>query len=374
MSNKVSFLDLRKINARFSDDFHGDLSRVLKSGWYLRGEATAQFEQSFAKYCGVEHCVGVANGLDALTLTLLAQKDLAGWSDSAEVIVPAHTFVATAQAVVRAGLQPVLVDVLEDGLIAPKAVEGAINPRTRAVIPVHLYGKLAAMEEITALAKKHALFVLEDAAQAHGAQRDGRKAGAWGDAAAFSFYPGKNLGALGDGGAVTTNCPELAERIRCLGNYGAPEKYKHTWLGTNSRLDELQAAFLSRKLMRLDEDNARRRVIARYYTENIRKDCLALPYSDAQLIGEDHVFHIFPLRSPQRTELQSHLSQAGIETLIHYPVPVHWQECFSGRIPANLHFEQAEAWAAEELSLPISPVMGEKEAELVVQTLNQLEL
>lgn len=374
MSNKVSFLDLRKINARFSDVFHEDLAKVMESGWYLRGEATAQFEQSFAKYCGVEHCVGVANGLDALTLTLLAQKDLAGWPDSAEVIVPAHTFVATAQAVVRAGLQPVLVDVLEDGLIAPKAVEGAINPRTRAVIPVHLYGKLAAMEEITALAKKHALFVLEDAAQAHGAQRDGRKAGAWGDAAAFSFYPGKNLGALGDGGAVTTNCPELAERIRCLGNYGAPEKYKHTWLGTNSRLDELQAAFLSRKLMRLDEDNARRRVIARYYTENIRKDCFALPYSDAQLIGEDHVFHIFPLRSPQRTELQSHLSQAGIETLIHYPVPVHWQECFSGRIPANLHFEQAEAWAAEELSLPISPVMGEKEAELVVQTLNQLEL
>ena len=374
MSNKVSFLDLRKINARFSDDFHEDLSRVLKSGWYLSGEATAQFEQSFAKYCGVEHCVGVANGLDALTLTLLAQKDLAGWADWAEVIVPAHTFVATAQAVVRAGLQPVLVDVLEDGLIAPKAVEGAINPCTRAVVPVHLYGKLAAMEEITALAKKHALFVLEDAAQAHGAQRDGRKAGAWGDAAAFSFYPGKNLGALGDGGAVTTNCPELAERIRCLGNYGAPKVYKHTWLGTNSRLDELQAAFLSRKLTRLDEDNARRRVIARYYTENLRKDRFALPYSDAQLIGEDHVFHIFPLRSPQRTELQSHLSQAGIETLIHYPVPVHWQECFFGRIPANLHFEQAEAWAAEELSLPISPVMGEKEAELVVQTLNQLEL
>lgn len=374
MSNKVSFLDLRKINARFSEVFHEDLAKVMESGWYLRGEATAQFEQSFAKYCGVEHCVGVANGLDALTLTLLAQKDLAGWSDWAEVIVPAHTFVATAQAVVRAGLQPVLVDVLEDGLIAPKAVDGAINPRTRAVIPVHLYGKLAAMEEITALAKKHALFVLEDAAQAHGAQRDGRKAGAWGDAAAFSFYPGKNLGALGDGGAVTTNCPELAERIRCLGNYGAPEKYKHAWLGTNSRLDELQAAFLSRKLTRLDEDNERRRVIARYYTENLRKDRFALPYSDAQLIEEDHVFHIFPLRSPQRTELQGHLSQAGIETLIHYPVPVHWQECFLGRIPANLHFEQAEAWAAEELSLPISPVMGEKEAELVVQTLNQLEL
>jgi pleiotropic regulatory protein degT len=374
MSNKVSFLDLRKINARFSDVFHEDLAKVMESGWYLRGEATAQFEQSFAKYCGVEHCVGVANGLDALTLTLLAQKDLAGWSDSTEVIVPAHTFVATAQAVVRAGLQPVLVDVLEDGLIAPKAVEGAINPRTRAVIPVHLYGKLAAMEEITALAKKHALFVLEDAAQAHGAQRGGRKVGAWGDAAAFSFYPGKNLGALGDGGAVTTICPELAERIRCLGNYGAPEKYKHTWLGTNSRLDELQAAFLSRKLTRLDEDNERRRVIARYYTENLRKDRFALPYSDAQLIGEDHVFHIFPLRSPQRTELQGHLSQAGIETLIHYPVPVHWQECFFGWIPANLHFEQAEAWAAEELSLPISPVMGENEAELVVQTLNQLEL
>ena len=374
MSNKVSFLDLRKINARFSAVFHEDLTKVLESGWYLRGEATAQFEQAFARYCGVEHCVGVANGFDALTLTLLTQKDLAGWPDSAEVIVPAHTFVATVQAVVRAGLQPVLVDVLEDGLISPKAVEGAINSRTRAILPVHLYGKLAAMEEINVLAKKYSLFVLEDAAQAHGARRDGRKAGAWGDAAAFSFYPGKNLGALGDGGAVTTNCPELAERIRCLGNYGAPEKYKHEWLGMNSRLDELQAAFLSRKLTRLDEDNARRRVIARYYTENIRKDCFALPYSDAQLIGEDHVFHIFPLRSSQRDELQSQLSHSGIETLIHYPVPIHRQQCFSGQIAPNLHFEQAEAWAAEELSLPISPVMEEKEAELVVQTLNQLEL
>lgn len=374
MSNKVSFLDLRKINARFSAVFHEDLTKVLESGWYLRGEATTQFEQAFARYCGVEHCVGVANGLDALTLTLLAQKDLAGWPDSAEVIVPAHTFVATVQAVVRAGLQPVLVDVLEDGLISPKAVEGAINSRTRAILPVHLYGKLAAMEEINALAKKYSLFVLEDAAQAHGVRRDGRKAGAWGDAAVFSFYPGKNLGALGDGGAVTTNCPELAERIRCLGNYGAPEKYKHEWLGMNSRLDELQAAFLLRKLSLLDEDNARRRSIARYYMENIRKDRFILPYSGSEQIGEDHVFHIFPLRSSQRDELQSQLSHSGIETLIHYPVPIHRQQCFSGQIAPNLHFEQAEAWAAEELSLPISPVMEEKEAELVVQTLNQLEL
>ena len=374
MSNKVYFLDLRKINARFSAVFHEDLTKVLESGWYLRGEATTQFEQAFARYCGVEHCVGVANGLDALTLTLLAQKDLAGWPDSAEVIVPAHTFVATVQAVVRAGLQPVLVDVLEDGLISPKAVEGAINSRTRAILPVHLYGKLAAMEEINALAKKYSLFVLEDAAQAHGVRRDGRKAGAWGDAAVFSFYPGKNLGALGDGGAVTTNCPELAERIRCLGNYGAPEKYKHEWLGMNSRLDELQAAFLLRKLSLLDEDNARRRSIARYYMENIRKDRFILPYSGSEQIGEDHVFHIFPLRSSQRDELQSQLSHSGIETLIHYPVPIHRQQCFSGQIAPNLHFEQAEAWAAEELSLPISPVMEEKEAELVVQTLNQLEL
>ena len=372
MSNQVSFLDLGKINARFSDAFHEDLSKVLESGWYLRGEATVRFEQSFAKYCGVEHCVGVANGLDALTLTLLAQKDLARWPESAEVIVPAHTFVATVQAVVRAGLQPVLVDVLEDGLISPKAVEGAINSRTRAILPVHLYGKLAAMDEIVAIAKKYSLFILEDAAQAHGAWRNGRRAGAWGDAAAFSFYPGKNLGALGDGGAVTTSHLELAERIRCLGNYGAPEKYKHEWLGMNSRLDELQAAFLLRKLSLLDEDNERRRSIARYYTENLRKDRFTLPYSDSEQIGEDHVFHIFPLRSSRRDELHAQLSHSGIETLIHYPVPIHRQQCFSGQIAPNLHFIQAEAWAAEELSLPISPVMEEKEAELVVQTLNQL--
>lgn len=368
----MSFLDLGKINARFAEAFHEDLSKVMESGWYLRGESTALFETSFAKYCGVEHCVGVANGLDALTLTLLAQKDLDHWPETAEIIVPAHTFVATAQAVVRAGLQPVLVDVLEDGLISPKGVEGAINSRTRAILPVHLYGKLAAMDEIMAIAKKHSLFVLEDAAQAHGALRNGRRAGAWGDAAAFSFYPGKNLGALGDGGAVTTSHHELAERIRCLGNYGAPEKYKHEWLGMNSRLDELQAAFLLRKLPLLDEDNARRRAIARYYTEHLRKDRFTLPYSGSEQIGEDHVFHIFPLRSSLRTELQSRLLRLGIETLIHYPVPIHRQQCFSGRIAPNLHFKQAEAWAAEELSLPISPIMGENEAELVIQTLNQL--
>ena len=263
MSNKIPFLDLAKINSRFSTSFHDAFSEVLDSGWYLRGMATAQFEEAFSAYCGVAHCVGVANGLDALTLSLLAKKEMDCWPENAEVIVPAHTFVATVQAVVRAGLRPVAVEVLDDGLISPEAVESAVNQRTRAIIPVHLYGKLADMDEICSIAKQFSLFVLEDAAQAHGALREGRRAGAWGNAAAFSFYPGKNLGALGDGGAVVTDDRDLAERVRCLGNYGARKKYNHEWLGMNSRLDELQAAFLLRKLPSLDQDNERRRQIAR---------------------------------------------------------------------------------------------------------------
>lgn len=371
MSNKVHFLDLAKINSRFSTSFLDAFSEVLDSGWYLRGVATAQFEEAFSAYCGIGHCVGVANGLDALTLSLLAKKEMDCWPENAEVIVPAHTFVATAQAVVRAGLRPVAVEVLDDGLISPEAVESAVNQRTRAIIPVHLYGKLADMDEISSIAKQFSLFVLEDAAQAHGALRDGRRAGAWGNAAAFSFYPGKNLGALGDGGAVVTDDRDLAERVRCLGNYGARKKYNHEWLGMNSRLDELQAAFLLRKLPSLDRDNERRRQIARYYIENIRPTQFQLPYSTPQQVGEDHVFHVFALKSPRRTQLQTYLSQRGIETLIHYPVPVHLQPCLSHLFSRDTHFVMAEKWAAEELSLPISPVMTDEEAELVVKTLNQ---
>ena len=227
------------------------------------------------------------------------------------------------------------------------------------------------MDEICSIAKQFSLFVLEDAAQAHGALREGRRAGAWGNAAAFSFYPGKNLGALGDGGAVVTDDRDLAERVRCLGNYGARKKYNHEWLGMNSRLDELQAAFLLRKLPSLDQDNERRRQIARYYIKNIRPTQFQLPYSTLQQVGEDHVFHVFALKSPRRTQLQTYFSQRGIETLIHYPVPVHQQPCLSHFFSRDMHFGMAEKWAAEELSLPISPVMTDEEAELVVKTLNQ---
>lgn len=371
MSNKVPFLDLAKVNSRFFTSLHDAFSEVLDSGWYLRGGATALFEEAFSAYCGVEHCVGVANGLDALTLSLLTKKEMDSWPEDAEVIVPAHTFVATAQAVVRAGLRPVVVEVLDDGLISPEAVESAINQRTRAIIPVHLYGKLADMDGICSIAKQFSLFVLEDAAQAHGALRGQRRAGAWGNAAAFSFYPGKNLGALGDGGAVVTDDRDLAERVRCLGNYGAREKYNHEWLGMNSRLDELQAAFLLRKLPLLDRDNERRRQIARYYIENIRPTQFQLPYPTPTQAGEDHVFHLFAVRSPRRTQLQTYLSQRGIETLIHYPVPVHRQPCLSHLFSRDAHLTVAEKWAAEELSLPISPVMTDEEAELVVNTLNK---
>lgn len=371
MKELVCFLDLAKINARFRAEFSDVFLRVTDRGRYLCGEQTKAFEDRFASFCGVAHCIGVANGMDALTLALLARKQLEAWDDDTEVIIPAHTFVATAQAVVRAGLRPVLADVGDDGLLVADAAERVITSRTRALIPVHLYGKLCDMPPLLRIAQKHRLFVLEDAAQAHGAQRAGRRAGAWGDAAAFSFYPGKNLGALGDGGAVTTNDARLSDRVRCLGNYGAPRKYYHEYLGLNSRLDELQAALLSIKLNHLAADNARRRDIARRYISEISHKRFTLPYSSADDVHEDHVFHIFPLRIAQRDELRSYLSAQGVETLIHYPLPIHRQECLRDYFSHSVAYPKADMWANCELSLPISPVMTDEEVDHVVQTLNR---
>lgn len=365
----VPFLDLKAVNARFASALAVAGRDVLRSGWYIYGTQCQAFEQEFSRYVGTACCVGTANGLDALTLILQAMKLKEGWSDGAEVIVPAFTFIATAEAVNRAGLTPVFCDVDENFTLDVRNAESLVTPHTCALLPVHLYGHMADMPALLALARRRGLKVVEDAAQAHGATLDGRKAGSWGDAAAFSFYPGKNLGALGDAGAVTTDDEALAGLIRMLGNYGARKKYYHEVLGANSRLDELQAACLRVKLPALDRDNRRRQAIARIYAESIRHPDIRLPYAGD---ADASVFHIYPIRTPRRAELQSYLSRAGIGTLIHYPLPLHRQAAYASY--HALSFPHAEQAAAEELSLPISPVLTDEEADYVATTLNHFSL
>lgn len=357
----IKFLDLQKITDSFQPELNESIRRVVESGWYLQGRETQSFEEEFATFCNKQYCIGVGNGLDALTLILSAWKSLYGWNDSDEVIVPAMTFVATAQAVVRAGLQPVLVDVTSNALIDPVLAETAVTSRTRAIIPVHLYGQTADMAGILAMAERHHLMVLEDAAQAHG----GRDVARFGHAAAFSFYPGKNLGALGDGGAVVTDDPVLATRVRILANYGARVKYYHEYSGCNSRLDELQAAVLRVKLHRLTEDNERRRCIAARYQEEIHHPLLRMLDIDT----DSSVWHIFPIfvsenRSSAlgRDHLQEKLTNSGIHTLIHYPIPLQHQSCLA----LGGSYPMAATIADAELSLPISPVMTDEEVTAVI--------
>lgn len=356
----IKFLDLQRLNASFQPELSDAIRRVVDAGWYLRGTETNHFEAEFAEFCQQKYCIGVANGLDALTLVLQAKKTLAGWEDDCEVIVPAMTFVATAQAVVRARLRPVFVDVDEHGLIDPTLLAEAMSPKTRAVIPVHLYGQLADMEAIWQFAEAHNLFVLEDAAQAHGIARAGRS-----QAIAFSFYPGKNLGALGDGGAVVISDEELAEIVRTFANYGARRKYIHEYSGCNSRLDEVQAAILRVKLKRLIADNARRTEIAQYYEESI--SAMGCKNVIATLPHRASVYHIFPILSPHREVLQQRLYKAGIETLIHYPLPLHYQPCLKAFNGGERRFPMAEYIAEAELSLPMSPLLTDDEVKEVVQ-------
>ncbi|EJX09248.1 glutamine--scyllo-inositol transaminase [gut metagenome] len=366
---KIPFLDLKAINASFEPQLSAAVAEVVHSGWYLNGKANQAFEKAFAQYTGTQYAIGVANGLDALTLILRALKILRQWPDNAEVVVPAMTFIASAEAVNRAGLIPVFCDVNADGLMDPQAVEEHLSPRTKALLPVHLYGKLCDMNALSAIASHHHLALIEDAAQAHGAC-DGRwKAGNCGCAAGFSFYPGKNLGALGDGGAVTTNDAELAHCIRMLANYGAAVKYHHDILGCNSRLDEIQAAVLLIKLKRLDADNENRRRVAQRYAKGINNPLLRLPYQgDCQ----KSVFHIYPIRCAQRDALQTFLRERGIETLIHYPVAVHRHGAYAEF--NAMHYSQAETLASEELSLPISPIMKDEEIDYIINQLNLFKL
>lgn len=363
----IKFLDLQQINAPYAVAFREKLDEALHKGWFILGDEVKTFERSFQEYCGVKHCIGVANGLDALTLIFKSYIELGRLQPGDEVIVPANTYIASIIAVMQAGLTPVLVEPdAQTFNLDPRQITEKITAKTKAILAVHLYGQLCDMRAIIGLAKSHHLLVVEDAAQAHGAAINGEKAGSFGDAAGFSFYPGKNLGALGDAGAVTTDDDDLAAMIKSLRNYGSETKYYNDYIGVNSRLDEVQAAFLNVKLPDLDGQNQSRKTIAQYYLENISNDKILLP---AYQCGEHHVFHQFVIRTAHRDELQAFLKSNDIETLIHYPVPPHKQKALSGW--NHLSFPITEQIHREVLSLPISPVMTADEAAHITNTLNQ---
>ncbi|WP_411960594.1 DegT/DnrJ/EryC1/StrS family aminotransferase [Pseudomonas mandelii] len=362
----INFLDLKKVNHVYADELKEACARVIDSGWYIGGQELSKFEQEFAAYCGSRHCVGVANGLDALSLTLRAWKEMGKLADGDEVIVPANTYIASILAITENGLVPVLVEPDEHSFnLSPLLAERAITNRTKVILAVHLYGQLAEMPSLCALAKKYNLLVLEDSAQAHGASIDGRKAGTWGDASGFSFYPGKNLGALGDAGAVTTDDDELASVVRALGNYGSYKKYENQYRGVNSRLDEIQAAMLRVKLRHLDREIAVRKSLANQYIANIDNTLIQVPSLTLQ---EQHVWHLFVVRSERRDELKSYLHGYGIETLIHYPIPPHKQNAY--KTLATEHHPVTEAIHRTVLSLPLSPVTSAAEVGMVIERLN----
>ena len=415
---EVKFLDLEKINNRFRDEIDGRIAKILDKGWYLQGEENETFCKHFAQYCGTKYCVGVANGLDAINLIIKAY----GFSEGDEIIVPSNTYIATILAVSQNGCTPVLVEPdINTYNINPDLIEEKITPKTKAIIVVHLYGRAVDMEKIWELAKKYNLKIIEDSAQAHGAiytphppiaegerihdklapeafaplagemsggQR-GVRTGNLGDASAFSFYPGKNLGCMGDGGCVTTNDEELYKKVKAIANYGSDRKYHHIYKGINSRLDEIQAAVLDVKLKYLDEDNEKRRVIAEYYLENIKNPKIILPYTPLPPSGtspargadasrEDleklkntplqTVWHVFPVRTENRDEFQKYLTDNGIQTIIHYPTPPHKQLAYKEW--NSLSFPISEEIHRTIISLPISPVMTDDEVKKVVEVVN----
>ncbi|RDK83239.1 DegT/DnrJ/EryC1/StrS family aminotransferase [Marinirhabdus gelatinilytica] len=363
----IPFLDLHGINQRFETEFKHQFQRFLDSGYYILGDSVRDFETNFANYCGTKFCIGVGNGLDALRLILEGYKALNKLKEGDGVLVAANTFVATIIAIKQAGLTPILVEAeAETFNFDIEDINAKISANTKAIMPVHLYGQLAPMDAINKLAQKHNILVIEDAAQAHGAQcKTGKKAGNLGDAAGFSFYPAKNLGALGDGGAVTTNDEDLAEAIKKLRNYGTATKYVNELLGVNSRLDELQAAFLNIKLASLDADNERRRKIARRYLSGINNKKINLPEYDN---SQNHVFHLFVVQVEDREKCIAYLKQNDVGHLIHYPIPPHKQKA----LPElhGLQFPITESIHKKVLSLPISPIMPETQVDKVIEILN----
>lgn len=364
----IPFLDLKNINAQYRNELIEACTRVIDSGWYITGNELASFENNFATYCGTKHAIGVANGLEALTLTLRAWKELGKLQDGDEVIVPANTYIATILAITTNNLIPILVepDLITYNL-CPTKTKLAVTDKTRAILPVHLYGQLADMPALIKVAKEHNLLVLEDSAQAHGASINGKKAGNWGDASAFSFYPGKNLGALGDAGSVTTNDDELANTLRALRNYGSHEKYKNLFQGVNSRLDEIQAAMLNVKLPYLDKEIDHRRQVAQAYLEGINNSCITLPNQ----AGDAHVWHVFVIRCEQRDALQEHLANHGIQTLIHYPIPPHKQQAYKEW--NDLSYPVSEQIHDQVLSLPMGPTLSLNEVASIVNICNSFK-
>lgn len=370
----IPFLELKAINVQYRDKLIAACTQVIDSGWYICGKELEDFERNFANYCGTEYAIGVANGLDALILTLRAWKELGKLNEGDEVIVPSNTYIASILAISQNHLKPVLVEPdIQTFNIDVKKIEAAITIKTKAILPVHLYGQLAAMPEIMAIAKKHNLLVLEDSAQAHGAEIEGKKAGNWGDASGFSFYPGKNLGALGDAGAITTNDAELAHMLKAIRNYGSHEKYKNLVMGVNSRLDEIQAAILNVKLPFLDQENQHRRQIADLYLKEIQNPAIVLPLKSINTATDmQHVWHLFVIRTRYREKLQKYLAEHGVQTLIHYPIPPHKQQAYKAW--NNLNLPISEQIHAQVLSLPIGPTLSMDEAKQVVQLCNGFQI
>jgi dTDP-4-amino-4,6-dideoxygalactose transaminase len=362
----IPFLDLKKINLTYKLAFEQAFTRVLESGWFIMGNEVTAFEKEYANYCEAKHCIGVANGLDALILIIRAYKEMGIFKDGDEIIVPANTYIASILAISANNLVPILVEPNELSFnINPELIEKHISAKTKAIIPVHLYGQMADMNAINTIAKKHHLKVIEDAAQSHGALCYNQKSGSVGDAAGHSFYPGKNLGALGDGGAITTNDDELAEVISALRNYGSHKKYENIYKGTNSRLDEIQAAFLRIKLAQLDADNLKRNHVANKYLTQINNQLVQLPNVDA---NNKHVWHLFVVRVIDRSAFQSFLLAHGIQTVIHYPIAPNHQIAYKEL--ASLNLPITEKIHQEVISLPISQVMTEEEVNEVIRVVN----
>lgn len=370
----IPFLDLKNINQQYRQQLIEACTRVIDSGWYIGGTELEQFEQNFAKYCGTQYAIGVANGLDALILVLRAWKELGKLQEGDEVIVPSNTYIASILAISANQLKPVLTEPEPNTFnLDPTKIEAAITDKTKVILPVHLYGQLAAMPEIMAIAEKYNLLVLEDSAQSHGAALHNKKAGNWGHASGFSFYPGKNLGALGDAGAITTNDAELANMLKALRNYGSHEKYKNLVQGVNSRLDEIQAAILDIKLKFLNQETSHRRKIAALYLENINNSLIQLPKIQSNALDDkQHVWHLFVIRSEHREALQKHLAEHGIQTLIHYPIPPHEQQAYEEW--NNSSFPISEKIHSEVLSLPIGPTLSLTDAQFIVDVCNGFKL
>lgn len=362
----IKLLDLQAITMMHGDEYKSAINRVIESGWFLQGKEIAKFEEDYAKYIGTKHCVTVANGLDALRLLIKGYKELGIMSDGDEIIVPANTYIATILAITENNLKPILVEPTWEHLeIDIDKIEEHITPKTKGIMIVHLYGRISYNEKLGDICKKNNLILMEDCAQSHGCSWNNIKTGAIGNAAAHSFYPGKNIGAFGDAGAITTDNTELANVIRALANYGSNIKYVFKYQGINSRMSEIDAAILDIKLKYIDIDNAHRQKIASYYYENINNPLITLPQ---RIANENNVYHIFPIFCSRRNELQEYLKEKGIQTLIHYPIPPHKQECYKNW--NNLSYPITEKIHAEELSLPINQVITENDAKIIVNAIN----